>query len=299
MMRKKWWAMGVSAGIGAVLLWGVGVSALADNSAFDAYKIALRNTKAAGNMTAHANLAVSDNGTQLFTISAEMKIDHEKKAGSINAVLDDMTQTETFQLFREEGKVVFHKEDSDVYRVIERKGWNTKRFKEDGEPPVMVEQVGNVLLGNLRKSTTMENLPDGSKRVSLQLADEQIPFIANKIGTVFFAKLAEHHPSSDSEKVIPAKLPQLKEQIQVEQLQVNAKLNADNRIEQQTAEVHLSGKDASGKSHHLVITLDVSLSDFSQTTPEKIDLDGKKVELINIEEHHKWRKGDWPYPVTE
>lgn len=245
--------MGIALGIGGVLVGVTGFSALADNSGFDAYKVAWNNTKAATSLTAHVNLDVSDNGTNVLAARAEMKVNHEWDAGSLAATFGDKTRIHSLQVYRGNGKVVFKQGDSDIYRVMERPGRETKQAVSDRNPPVAVEQVLQVLLGNLRENSTVQNLPDGAKRATLHLSKEEVPAIANVMGSAIFWKLAAHEEKTPTANGFRLELPKLKADIQVEQIHLSAKISKENRIEQQTAVFDITGKDDAGHSHEVTI----------------------------------------------
>ncbi|MED4752010.1 hypothetical protein [Brevibacillus choshinensis] len=281
-MKKKWWVMGASVGLGVVLLWGAGLPVRADNSGLAAYEAAMKHTKTETSLTAHVKLDITDNGKPLFKGAGEAKVDRDKQEASVSGTLEDVTRatTQSFQAFREDGKVIVKKGDSDVYRVIEPQERRTKHFKAPANPPVIVEQVSNIALGNIRELSTVENLPDGSKQVSLLLKERDVPVFVNKAATMIFSKLAEQKQDAASGKDFPVRLPELQEDIQVEQVFLNATIDENNRIEHQSAEIHVSGRDVAGQEHEITVKLDVTLSDFSQTNVEHMDLTGKQVERI-------------------
>ncbi|QRG66759.1 hypothetical protein [Brevibacillus choshinensis] len=290
-MKKKWWVLGTSLGLGAVLLWGAGLPVQADDSGVAVYQSAMKQMKAESSLTAHVKLDLIDNGKPLFTMSSVAKVDREKQEASVSGSWEDLVgdQTEDFQVFREDGKVIFKKAESDTFSVFEQKGWGKKRFEGvSGEPPVIVEQVRNIMLGNIREHTAVETMPDGSKQVSLQVAEQELPAFANKAATMFFTKMAEHAQDAASGKHLPASLPQLQQDIRVERLKLNATIDRNNRIERQSAEIHVAGSDAAGKEHQLTLKLDVTLSDLSQTQVEHVDLTGKKVEHVE-----GWHRPAW------
>lgn len=283
-MKKKWWVLGASVGLGVVLLWGAGLPVRADNSGLAAYQAAMKHTKTETSLTAHAKLDITDNGKPLFKGAGEAKVDHDDQEVSAAGTLEDVTRatTQNFQVFRENGKVIVKKGDSDIYRVIEPQEWKSKHFEAPANPPVIVEQVRNIALGNIRELSTVENMPDGSKHVSLQLSEKELPVFANKAASKFFSKITEHKQD------FPVSLPALQEDIHVEQVSLNATIDENNRIERQSAEIHVSGRDVAGQEHELTVKLVVTLSDFSQTNVEHIDLTGKQVERIE-----EWHRPAW------
>ncbi|WP_419877571.1 hypothetical protein [Brevibacillus centrosporus] len=287
-MKKKWWGIGLSVGLGAVVLWGAGLPVQADNSGLAAYQAAMKHTKTEPNLTAHVSVGITDNGKDLIHVSGEAKVDREKQEASVSGVIQDILgeKEQSFQAYREDGKVIVKTDGSDTYRILEKKNWATGRFeREHTEPPVIVEHIGNIALGNIRELSTVENLPDGSKQVSLELTEDKLPIFADKAATMLFAKIAEHKQDA------PAKisLPALQGDVDVEQVSFHASIDADNRIKSQEAQIHVSGSDAAGEKHELVLKVDVALSGFSQTKVEHINLTGKQVETLEEWHHPVWK----------
>ncbi|MNV85005.1 hypothetical protein D3C71_1789230 [compost metagenome] len=54
----------------------------------------------------------------------------------------------------------------------------------------------------------------------------------------------------------------------------------------------MSGKDAQGAEHDVVLRIDMTLSSLNSTTPDTVDLSGKQVENVKLEDmsgHKNWR----------
>lgn len=293
-MRKKWLGIGLSVGITGALIWGYGASASADSTTIGVYESALHQTKEAKSMTAHAQLTLTDNGTKLLTLEGVAKIDHNQHIGNVNATITDTLGEKSVQAFLEKDQVVVKKRDSNVYRVMEKMDGSPQSENDaDNKRGVMMHKLLTTVFGDLGKNATVENLPDGGKRTSLQLSEAQIPAFIQAAGPLLYDKVVEHsQEASSSENGLSVKLPRLQEDFQVDQVLLNAKIDGKNQIEQQSAVVHLSGTDASGKEHKLQLSLDIRLSDLGTTTPDRIDLTGKQVEKVSREDmKNKWRKG--------
>lgn len=116
MMRKKWITAGVGLGVGAVMLMASGFSAMANTSGYDAYKTALKNTKAETSFTTNVDLTISDNGKELVAGTVDMKVNKEQKLGSVAATIGDNL---SLNVYRQDGKVVIRSSKDDVYRVKE------------------------------------------------------------------------------------------------------------------------------------------------------------------------------------
>ena len=303
-MRKKWLAVALVVGLSGALVWGIGISASAENRGLDVYKSALGQTKEAQSLTAHTKVELTDNGTKLLMIEGVAKVNHDGNAASVDATYTDAAGTGSFQAFHEQDQVIFKKGDSDVYRVMETAAWGHKSDKrtEDG-PPAFVKQLFPALLGDMNKWTTVEELPDGGKQVTLELSEQEMPAFVKAIAPTVYAKIverSEEKEKSSTEKGMAVKLPNLQKDVQVDDITLHATIDKNNLIEEQTAEIHVSGVDASGEAHKLLLSLDVRLTDLAATTPDHIDLAGKQVEKISREDMKgRWGKKGWGDHVSQ
>ncbi len=283
-MKKKWWMAGGAFGIGAVMLLVSGFSAMASTSGYDAYKTALKNTKAETSLTSHMDLTVTHNGSKVLAGTSDIKMNRELDSGSMAAEFGDNAQTRSVNVFRQDGKVIFKSSDNEVYRVTEH---NAPKWEQDGvapNPPKAVEQVFDALVGNIRELATVESASDGGKQAELHLSGSQIPAVANVLGTLAVSKLAECEYWDLS-------IPKLTDSIKVEEINLDAKINANNVLEQQTAEINITGTDDSGNKHALAFLLHIDFSGFNQTVPEKIDLTGKQIlEIKNDGTNRGWHR---------
>jgi hypothetical protein len=257
-----------------------GMSALADSSGYDAYQAALSKTKAEASMTAAAEMTVTDNGTKVVSATGSMKLNHELQAMSATATVNGGgAAAHSVQMFRQDGKLILKNGDDEVYRVMEQAA--IPAWQHNGAahptPPKALEPVINALIGNVRELATVQSAADGSKLASLHLSGSQVPPIANVLGSLAAAKAAA------------TGVPKLTDDVKVEQILLDATINPDNIIKQQTAEIDMSGTDSSGVRHALVIRLRLDLSGFNQTVPERIDLTGKPTAAIQ----HDGAKRGW------
>ncbi len=300
MMRKKWLSAGAVVGLGAVMLFASGYSVMANTSGYEAYKSAFTHTKGAGSMASHVVWSLSDNGTKVLSGTADMKVNHAKQAMSMTAVVDDGTRTHTMQTYRQDGKMILKSSDSEVYRVMDQ----APEWQHDGKAaqmPQAAEQVMEALMGNIKDLATVETGSDGTKEAELHLSGSQIPAVVNAVGSLIAAKaggadgwnhgaaVQGHLPAGNSEWKVS--LPKLTDEIKVEQVDLDAKIGKNAALENQSAEIRVTGKDAAGAAHVLTFQLNAGFSGYDATTPDRIDLAGKQTEKV---ENH-WDRNGWKH----
>ncbi|PTM59669.1 hypothetical protein [Desmospora activa] len=290
-MRKKWITMGVCAGIGAVLLIGSGFANAANTSGYDAYKSALKNTKAVNSVTGEFTVAVSDQEKKIFAVDATVKKNQTEQTASSAVTLDNGTKTHSFNVFHQDEKTIIKREDRDGYQVIQTEGGKREHQRENAEIAPEMENVVDALVGNLRQQMALEERANGSRQVSMQLSGSQVPAVADAVGAMVIKNAANHHGSGkqqDKNPFVPAdvkpQLPPLTKNIKVEGINLDATINPKDTLERQTVTLNISGKDDAGRDHHVTIKIDAVFSDFNQTTADSVNLKGKKVETVKRDE---------------
>jgi len=299
-MNKKWLAMG-SVGIGVVMLVTSGLSVSASYTGYEAYKGALKQTRAVDSISGNLRVMVSDNSEKVLQVTSAFKKNNEQDASSAVVQLDNGTEKHVVNMYRQDEKTIVKSSDSDVYHVIEKQGTPWKH--EDGNPEMAeeMEKVIDALVGNLRNNVTLENQANGKKKVSLHLAGNQVPGAVNAIGSLIIKKASTHHEKAESSwhqgkganaiHDMKVDLPKLTDNIHVQEVNLDATINAENYFESQAVEIKITGQDASGKDHQVTVELDAVLSGLNQTMPDQIDLSGKQVQTIQREDwkqHRSW-----------
>lgn len=275
-MKKKWLMMGASLGIGAVMLFVSGFSAMANTSGYEVYKTALKNNKAVQSITNNGSITVTDNGEKVLTADFNAKVDRDQNVLNAAVTFDNGDETHAANVFHQDGKVIFKTNESDVYRVMEKRQSKWKPGDEKSHPLKEVEPVVDELMGNLKELATVETTADGGKQAALHLSGSQIPAAVNALGSLAVSKVADCEYGNDAK----ANIPKLVENIKVREINLDAGINVEDYLERQTGEIFITGTDASGEEHEVVIALDFHLSDFNRTVPDQIDLTDKQVETI-------------------
>ncbi|MEI7026240.1 hypothetical protein [Paenibacillus sp. y28] len=295
-MKKKWVMLGSVVGISSVVMAATGFSALASTSGYEAYKSALKQTKAVQNVTVQAGASLQDNGLELVRASGNVRIAADNQAASGTAEISANGASQSVSFFKQADQTVVKPGAEETYYVKQwdkaKQGMNSAH-KDDPEVSAQVETVIDALLGNLKDYVAVEDNADGTKQISLQLDNTQLPAVVNAIAPIAIKHATRERPmkqqGSGAEELpfqknwIQAAAPELTQDIKIENVHLKATVNAANYIEHQEAEVTVSGKDDSGEAHQLTLHVAADLSEFNSTTPETIDLTGKNVQEIKKE----------------
>ncbi|PYI53870.1 hypothetical protein [Paenibacillus flagellatus] len=313
-MKKKWIAMGTGVGIGAVMLTVSAMSAMAGTSGYEAWKSALKQTRTAQSVAGTAAVTVSDNGSELFGASAAFKKGAGDSGASATVTLSAGAVTKGANLYLQDGKAIVKTSDSDVYRVAEHGGgkgpkWRHDGAREGGPDPEFAEgaeRVLDALVGSLKDHVTLQSEADGGKRVSLHLTGSQVPVAVNAIGSLLVRGASdgphggwkhgvegkgEGEAAEDFHALFASGLehdwPKLTKDIRVDDIRLDATIDAANYFDRKSAEIRIVGKDDAGAEHSVVVRADIDLSGVNATTPDSVDLTGKQVE--KIEHDAGWR----------
>lgn len=291
-MNKKA-TIGLSIAVGGMMLFTAAYGAFADSSGYSSYKSALKNTLMVKSVTPKIQVSVKDNGAPLIDLDTTMKVNRDSRSLSRSMTVTAGGQTFSADSYRQNGQTIMKNSDSDSYTLIQPDPKRTQADQEWDSKDLNsgyasdVENVIDALVGNLQNYITVQSNQDGSKDVAMHLSDSQIPPVANAAASMLIknADREEHgrHTPSALENAIQQNMPKLVSDISITSSDITARINNDNLVENQTANITISGKDAGGASHDIVISVQAVMSDFNSTSPDTVDLTGKQVQTVQHE----------------
>ncbi|MCZ8512230.1 hypothetical protein O9H85_07270 [Paenibacillus filicis] len=298
-MKKKWLMVGSAVGISSVVMVTTGLSAMASTSGYDAYKSAFKNTKTVQNVSVQAEAVVQDNGSTLTDANGSFKVSLQNRTASGTVKVSGSGAEQSLDVFKQAGQTVLKPGQGDVYYVKQerdKKDANKlkKEQKNEQDFSPQIETVVDALVGNLKDYVTVDSKADGSKQVSVELTNSQIPAVVNAIAPIAIKEATSGHKHLSENKTDPkapqrlgfdehnflASAPKLTQDIKIEKVAVKADINASNYIDHQQADITVSGKDDTGAAHTLTLHLNADLTGFNSTTPDTVDLTGKQVQQL-------------------
>jgi hypothetical protein len=295
-MNKKWIAVGVCIVAGAALLFTTAFAGANDTAGYEAYKSAVKNMAQVRNLTGNFEFSLMDNGTELLDASSVLKTDMNNDVMSSSTSVKSGDEEMKMDTYQKDGKVILKNSDSEEYNVIEhkeRKYDNRRAFDESRDPEAMklCEAVVDTLAGDLKNYFTYQKNQDGTGDVALHLSQNQISPVVNGMVSLAVRNAAEdnrkgsyfHLNDSDFGHAVDMNLPQLVSDIRIDSVDMTAEINSDNTIGNQMLSISLEGKDAQGKTHDIVFSVDMKLDGINSTNPDTVDLTGKQVKVIEME----------------
>ncbi|MFF2015577.1 hypothetical protein [Paenibacillus sp. NPDC058177] len=312
-MKKKWLLTGSAVGISGALMLATGFTAFAGTSGYEDYKAALKNTvQNLQSVTVQADAVLKDNGSLLSGAQSTLKANLKNEAVSGTVKISGKAGSQNLNLYSQPDGQVWKSDASDTYYVKQDKAEKDeqkqgKEHKDGAWFNSQEETVIDALIGNLKNEITSTTANDGSKNISLQLDSAQIPAVVQALAPVAFKHLSDQSQREDlkdsgakvqlndpenlfKHSLFNAKDIVLTEGVQIQSIHLNAVVNPANEIQRQQFDITFTGKDAQGVSHTLTASLDVQLSALNTTTPDTIDLNGKKVQ--QVQDHHEGRHHD-------
>lgn len=300
-MKKKLAMVGAGLTIGSALLV---TSAFADiggaGGGYEAYKTAVKTTAAASNATQHFVLSVKDNGQELLNVNGTLKESKTERGVSGNAEIATGAASEQLEFYHQDGATIFKSGSSDTYNVATETDEADRAEGHDWGPedPAVgqgLEKLVDALVGNLKNNVNLSGGTGGAQAVDMTLKGSQIPAAFNVIGSLVVkealnAENAHRESAMKDTGVVgidlsrlDAKLPRLTQDVNIDEVSLHAEIDANHFIVHQIVELVVTGKDEAGASHRLTVGADIDTWDVNATTPDTVDLAGKKINKVEAD----------------
>ncbi|PKM78346.1 MAG: hypothetical protein CVU90_02260 [Firmicutes bacterium HGW-Firmicutes-15] len=297
-MKKKPIMIVLSLVLGITMLSTTAFASISSSSGYEVYKAALKNLPQADSMTAQATVSLSDNGSVILNADGTVKMDSATHAMSGLSTINAGDKTQTNEVYCQNDQTIMKNGDSDVYNVMAMKAGKTPLDKNLDNRPAHeavakdVENIVDLLASNFDSNISLDNQADGSKVVSLNLAGSQITPLENAVASLIVKNAAREgerglkagSSMGNIDSIIKTSMPQLVDAISLNSVDMVVNIDAQGQITKQTASLKITGNDASGQTHEIVINVDMNLSGINSTTPDTVDLTGKQVNNIQPRE---------------
>jgi hypothetical protein len=289
---KKGFVIIGAIGISSVVMVTSGFAAMASSSGYSVYKDAIKATKSLDSVALSGGISLKDNGASLINVTGNVKANLVNETESGSAIIDNNGKQQTVEVYKQSNQTITKSSASNVYyQKLERADKNKNEKPESKQIPKEVENIIDSLVGNLQNSVTLDNKADGTKAITLSLSNAQLPPVVNAMGSLLIKNALDEKESHNNQEKIPGidfkpTLPALTQNVRIDQIDIKANINKTNFIQHQEASITISGKDASGVSHQVILQLNADLSGFNTTTPDTIDLTGKNVQVVQNTNKH-------------
>jgi hypothetical protein len=276
MNKKLLGVMGIS---GAILLGSV-YSISANTSGYELYKSALKQTHEAKSATMNIDFKLEDNNQSLLSASTLYKADMEKQVSSMTTQIANDKESSSMNMYKQDGVWYAEKAGVDSIYKVEMNSphhKNTTELKDD------MENLIDVMTKNLQQQITVAE-KNGSHTIDLDLTGKEIPLTVNAFSSLMIkhaVMIQDGQEEKTSNFHITPTIPELDHDITVKQIKITAKVNPDQLVEEQTVKSVVTGKDSQGKSHELVLTFVMKVSDYNKTSVKPVEIPAEKVVEFN------------------
>jgi len=297
-MKKKPVLIVLSLVLGSSLLCATAFASLSSSAGYDVYKAAVKNLAQADSMSFQAKVSVLDNGSVILNADSTEKMDRNDRTMSSTSTIIAGDKTQSSEVYHQQDQTVIKNSDSDVYNVITRDG-SKASIENNGDKKIAheavakdVENIIDLIASNFDGNIALEQKADGSQEVTLNLADGQITPLENAVASLIVKNAAregergpiEGAPTGNLESIIKTSVPQLVDAISLKSIDLKAHIDAQGQLTDQTAALKVSGTDAAGQAHEVIVNVEVNLSAINSTTPDTVDLTGKQVNTTQARE---------------
>ncbi|SEM59793.1 hypothetical protein SAMN05192533_10416 [Mesobacillus persicus] len=283
-MNKKFLA---AIGISGVLMIGSVYSISANTSGYEMYKDALKKTHQLDSTTMNANLNLKNNNEEIYTMDAVVKTNLVKDSMEGTSSVSNGNQTSKYEMTKQEGQFYVQKdEEARVYTMKSEASPHNFDSENSMELKQDLENLVDVLTKNYQQKITVNANEDGTQEINLELTSSELPVGANAITSLMFkhAVMLEDNTQESSFHDVNLQLPNLKEDILIQDVKVSATISKESYVQKQTVSATITGNDASGKSHTLQLAFDLQLTDTNKTVITPMDLTG--LELVEFQHGH-------------
>lgn len=283
-MNKKF-VMASSFCIGALMLVTTAFADMASKSGYDQLKDAVKQTakKASTelpNYTVEFVSSVKYDGKVVYTESEKKKFDRVNGMEE-NDMSREHSNGKVYKSYNYNDKkqFIYYAPDSDTYHITEysedrKTGAMTDPFEDDMTKDV--EMIFDAVVGNLKDYVAVEEKPDGTRVLSGNISEVQIPAVVNAAASFLFKREFAGGSWYNTESGV--QYPALASDIVLKSVSGKAVVDKDGIIESLSGNISLAGKDKDGTFHKIELELAGGVSDIGKTAVKTPELAGKKVE---------------------
>jgi len=283
MRKKKRTAMIGAFALGAFLFAGTALADIMDKSGYDQLKDAVKATATNctenyQSFTADVSMVMKDNGKVIFSEESVTKYDSLNGASEQTSTTEDATnRNRNYSYYRYSDKV------QSISRSANDNNYVVTNYREKKDTPLLnkednpfnqeeakdLERILDALVINLKDHVIVTENSDGSKSLSGNLSEGQIPALINALASF---QMKQEFNGNRRDGIID-----LASDVYVKEVQGTATISEDGSLENILGTASVSGLDEQGEVHEISLEVLFKLSDVNATKVVKPDLTGKKV----------------------
>ncbi len=317
-MKNKKVKLGVLVLAAVTVFTATAFAASADNDGYEALKQIMkdsRETELMSGASFNGTFKVSDQGTTIAEVKGTVKAKHDsdEASGKVqvnlkgreqdlsffkngeNMYLADETNTRYYKLVNAEDDLSRRHEDYD------RENSNVRAEHNMGSAQ---EGLLDYLMGDLKSQFELSRNSDGTKTITLDLNQNEIPVPLNLLTAVAVENKGDsNYPDKESEmnaaqqqllleklpfmkdfEGLEKDIPTLKKDVKLTALVIKLNVDSNNQLKSFETKLSIAGEDSEGVYHEISFQGLASVNDINNTNVDKFNEDGKNIEIINAED---------------
>ncbi|TYQ17987.1 UNVERIFIED_CONTAM: hypothetical protein Cloal_0382 [Acetivibrio alkalicellulosi] len=286
---------------GSLLITSTIMTMATGPSGYETLKAVIKNSNNMENATFNISGSLKDNNEELIKIDSLIKMSEQDHlaSGKISITTDMIDKNYTF--YKAEDKMILKDDDSNVYNQFTcNKEFKEKKFcKKDSQvkkcdnPQMSAigETIIDTLVGDFKRHVTLTNIGNNEKQIGINLDKNEIPSLLNLI---LSAKCQSKYQNECENKdkmfqilgIDPEnyQVPKLTSNITVEKIGVQIIVDQNDTIKEMDLELNVTGNDAQNQFRNQNFKLTIVISDVNSTIVDIIDLNGREVNEILLDE---------------
>lgn len=315
-MKSKNVRLGILVIAAVALFTATAFAAAPTNEGYEALKQIMKDSQATvafDNATFDGSFQVSDNGKVIAEITGKVKGNHEGNQASGNLQVNMMGKVQDLSFYKSsEAAYLVDKNNLKYYQFtnmneeMDRKNEYYSREDYSGGHRMgnTAEALMDYFVGDLKSQFELSGNADGSKSITLDLNQNEIPVPLNLMVGLAVENKSNDYNSQFESRMDPLKkaqlieklpflenfsgmkniMPELKEDVKLTGLFTKLNFDADNKIQSIDFKMNISGKDENGTIHEIIFSGSAAINDINSTTIDTFDPAGKNIEIIDCRE---------------
>ncbi|WP_105617086.1 hypothetical protein [Vallitalea okinawensis] len=283
-----------------------GSNPLAGYESFKEVLKAQNESKELSNGTMKTTVVISDNGENILSIDADFQADQVNELASGSVSLSTQDQNKDLDFYGVDNTFYIIDESENGYYMSQHEkseeAYEYEMAKEK-EWSVAQEELMDYLVGDLKEQFVETINEDGSRVITVELKEDEIPQIVNLLAAIepsehdnmgeyedeYDAQL-ENYPFLKDFDSIHESLPQLVNNKEINLIYLSLYVDADYQVNGVDFKINATGTDEDGESHDVFVTVNTIIQDKDTTVVDTIDAeayDWEEIEMNNKDMRHQ------------
>jgi len=287
-----------------------------NNGGYEALKQIMKSsheTKHLSNTSFGGTFQMSDNGKIIAEMTGEVKENLEGKEANGNVKIKLMGKEQDLSFFKSgETSYLVDKTNAKYYQLVNMtKDTDEKHRAFDREEAMGEQHMGKTgealmdyLMGDLKSQFELNQNADGSKSITVDLNENEIPVPINLLVGIATENNINHSnidyedgmdlaqkellmgkmPFLKEFSELGKNMPKLKQDVKLTGILLKLNVDGNDQIKSFDVKISTTGIDSKGTYHEVSFSGSSSINDINNTSVDTFNPDGKNIETIDAED---------------